>query len=134
MAHGGLRITETDGREAFLGGLGGQLHLILVELGADGQHRAVVDVEMQVTYLAARLVITFHELLGVQAEGACHTAQLLIAAELVHVDVTFAFKPAEIRGTKIREQVRAFQRPHLLAMFQHAFEPVVRGESRRLLA
>ena len=45
--------------------------------------------------------------------------------QLVDGDVSFAFKTASVGFAEVWEQVGAFERPHLLAVFHHTFESVV---------
>lgn len=57
VADGGVRVAETDGFESFLCCLDAQDDLVVLHLGVDRQHRAIVDVEVQVAYFAAGVVV-----------------------------------------------------------------------------
>ena len=67
MADGGVRVAETDGFESFLCCLDAQDDLVVLHLGIDRQHRAIVDVEVQVAYFAAGVVVLVDEFFRVQA-------------------------------------------------------------------
>ena len=134
MALRRVRILEADRGEAVAHRAVGQPDLLVVQSRADRQHRPVVDVQMEPAHLAARLVECGDELLGVHAEGAGEPAQLAVAAELVHIGLALALQPADAGGPQIREQVGAFQGPHLLAVLHHALEAVVPGQAHGLLA
>ena len=128
VAHGGVGVGESDGGEAFLHGVGGQFHLFVVEAGVDGQHGPVVDVHVQVAHFTSGFVVFVDEFLGVHVEGPGESAQFEVVVEFVVVGVAFAFDTAETGFAEVREQVGAFERPHLLAVFHDAFEAVVPGE------
>ena len=88
---------------------------------------------MQPSDFASRLIVAFDELFGMQAERAGQSAKFIIMAERIDIDVPFAFKTANTAGPQIGEQMGAFEFPHLLTVFEHAFEPVVLGEFHGLL-
>ena len=125
MAHGRVGVGESDGFESFLRGCRGEFHLFVVESRVDGQHGPVIDVHVQVAYFATRLIIFIDEFFGMQVERACESSQFEILVQLVDGDVSFAFKASRVGFAEVREQVGAFERPHLLSMFQHSFESVV---------
>ena len=133
MSHGGVRVGEADGFEPFAGRLVGQRDLVVVHACADRQHRAVVDVQMQPSDFASRLIVAFDELFGMQAEHACEPSEFHVVVQRVEIDIPLAFKTADAAGPQIGEQVGAFEFPHLLTMFEHALEPVVLGEFHGLL-
>ena len=134
VADGGVRVAEADGFESFLCGLDAQHDLVVLHLGVDRQHRAIVDVEVQVAYFATGVVVFVDEFFRVQAECAGEATQLLVLVELIHVDVALLFEASDRGPAEVREQVRALQGPDLLAMLHHALEAVVLGHAHGLFA
>ncbi len=80
---------------------------------------------MQVSYLLACLIVVFDELLGVHVHGARQPVQFGVLVEFVGVERAFFLESPVVAGAQVGEQVGAFEMPHLLAVFEHAFEPVV---------
>ena len=134
VADGGVRVAEADGFESFLCCLDAQHDLVVLHLGVDRQHRAIVDVKVQVAHFATGVVIFVDEFFRVQAERAGEATQLLVLVELVHVDVALLFEASDRGSAEVREQVRALQGPDLLAMLHHALEAVVLGHAHGLFA
>ena len=134
VAHGGVGVGESYGFETLMCGLLRQFDLLVIQAGIDRQHRAIVDVHVQVAYFAAGLVVFVDKFFRMQVEGTREPAQFEIPVQRIHIDVALALDAAETGVAKIREQMRAFQGPHLLPVFHHSFKAIVPGKFFCLLA